>query len=437
MKAIMALRLQNSYNRSSNSILYIITIFLNYCKIMNILLLCRYNPYIENGASANRYRGLIDGLVAQGHHVALAILGGLKQKKEVEKAKSISNAPEFIYVSKSNYYSYIQCRLNIYLFDETIKPLVVRKRLRKLLQNNYDIIWLTQSDLILNLFCKVAKHIKSKTLIELNEFNDIYKGEGATSNFLQRRKGERENELFLKTVKQVDLFAVMTETLIEHYSKMAKAEAEFMLLPMTVDLSRFNKVFNEKNTYHRPYIAFTGTMNNHKDGVDVLIRSFAKVANKYPSIHLYLAGFWHKDVPMQEKLIDEFGLKERVHYLGTLNREQIPPFVCNASVLALSRPDSHQAQGGFPTKLGEYLATGNPVCVTKVGEIPKYLQDDISAFMAEPGDVDSFADALDRVLGNEENAQRVGANGRRVAEVNFDADLQAKRLSEFLMENLK
>ena len=50
----------------------------------------------------------------------------------------------------------------------------------------------------------------------------------------------------------------------------------------------------------------------------------------------------------------------------------------------MARPDSRQARGGFPTKLGEYLATGKPVCVTKVGEITVYLEDNVSAFLAEP-----------------------------------------------------
>ena len=49
-------------------------------------------------------------------------------------------------------------------------------------------------------------------------------------------------------------------------------------------------------------------------------------------------------------------------------------------MLVLARPDNIQAKGGFPTKLGEYLATGNPVVVTKVGEIPNYLIDGVNAF---------------------------------------------------------
>ena len=86
--------------------------------------------------------------------------------------------------------------------------------------------------------------------------------------------------------------------------------------------------------------------------------------------------------------------------------------------------------------MGEYLATGNPVCVTKVGEIPDYLEDNVSAFMATPGDVDSFADAMDRALSNPDNAKKVGLAGREVAEREFNSEIQAKRLYEFLQENL-
>ena len=120
-----------------------------------------------------------------------------------------------------------------------------------------------------------------------------------------------------------------------------------------------------------------------------------------------------------------------------LNKDQIPLFICNAELLVLSRPDSHQAQGGFPTKLGEYLATGKPVCVTKVGEIPNYLEDNVSAFLAEPGDVDSFTDAMDRALSNPEKAREVGLAGRDVAKKEFNSEIQAKRLADFLKQNLE
>ena len=401
---------------------------------MNILLLCNYNPYIETGASGNRFRGLIDGLCRQGHHVTIGVTGGLLKQNESKIQFDQPNL-DVVYLSKANHYHGILGRLNTYVFDR-FHLILAKIQLKHVMKRNYDLVWLTNNDNVLRLYLNNFKSFSGKTFIELNEFNDIYKGE-KQGNFLQKRKAQKRNKMFMKSIGTIDLFAVMTKTLTTYYQRMAKPEARFMHLPMTVDLSRFENIPIDENSYLKPYVAFIGTMNNQKDGVDVLIKAFAKIADQYPNHHLYLAGFWHYDVPKQDELIAGFGLKERVHYVGVLNRDQIPPFVCNASLLALSRPDSHQAQGGFPTKLGEYLATSNPVCVTKVGEIPNYLKDNVSAFMAEPGDVDSFADTMDRALHDEANAKRVGANGRKVAEENFDVEKQAKRLSQFLIDNQK
>lgn len=396
---------------------------------MTILLLRHYNPFTESGASANRFRGLVEGLCREGHKVTIGVVGGELRKDEVDSFNHDVENLRVVYLSHSNHYHPLWGRLNTYFFDDMIHLPAAARGVRKLLkEQHYDIIWLTNQASVLGILCKVQKLIKGRTFIELNEFNDIYKEE-KEGNFLQRRKGARDNRIFLDTIGKIDLFAVMTKTLTEHYRQLAKPGAKFMLLPMTVDMTRFNDV-TDTVTYIKPYVAFTGTMSNQKDGVDVLIKAFIKVAAKYPDLHLYLAGFWHYDVPAQDKLIEESGLSNRIHRLGVLEREQIPPFVCNARVLALSRPDSHQAQGGFPTKLGEYLATGNPVCVTKVGEIPDYLEGNVSAFMAEPGSVESFADALDRAMG--EKAEIVGTAGRKVAEESFDVAKQARRLSEFL-----
>lgn len=396
---------------------------------MNILLLRDYNPFVENGASANRFRGLVEGLRNEGNTVDVAVVAGMVAPNE-----SIMSSDGVIYLSKSNRYSYWQGRLNKYIFNNLHKS-IAKRRLNRLDLSKYDYIWLSNSSSVFDVFFGSDKSTYCKTFIELNEFQDIHKEEGHAGNILQRIYGSKSEKSFIDVVSKIDYFACMTNTLLDHYRKMAKPEAKFIHLPMTVDLKRFIGI-PDTTIYSKPYIAYTGTFNNAKDGVDILIKSFAKIANKYPQYHLYLAGFWHYDVPMQEKLIEEFGLKNRITYLGVLNKDQIPVFVCNADLLVLSRPDSHQAQGGFPTKLGEYLATGNPVCVTKVGEIPDYLEDNVSAFMATPGDVDSFADAMDRALSNPDNAKKVGLAGREVAEREFDSEIQAKRLYEFLQENL-
>lgn len=397
---------------------------------MNILLLREYNPFVENGASANRFQGLVEGLRVRGVNVDVAVVGGVVNSTELKECHQ-----GVIYLSRSNRYSYWQARLNKYIFNNLHKR-IAKRRFNRLDLSKYDYIWLTNSSTVFDVFYGSGKSATSKTFMELNEFQDIHKEEGHTGNFLQRIYGSKSENSFLDVVSRIDCFAIMTRTLMEHYRRMAKIDARFVHLPMTVDLKRFKNVPGT-SAYKKPYVAFTGTFNNAKDGVDVLIKSFGKIAAKYPDLHLYLAGFWHYDVPMQEKLIKELGLTGRVTYLGVLDKEQVPAFVCNADLLVLSRPDSHQAQGGFPTKLGEYLATGNPVCVTKVGEIPDYLEDNVSAFMATPGDADSFANAMDRALSNPENAKKIGLAGRRVAEKSFNLEIQSDKLCQFLFSKIE
>jgi glycosyltransferase involved in cell wall biosynthesis len=85
----------------------------------------------------------------------------------------------------------------------------------------------------------------------------------------------------------------------------------------------------------------------------------------------------------------------------------------------LDRPQSRQAKYGFPTKLGEYLLTGNPVVVTSVGDIPLFLKDGESAYLVEPDNIEEFAAKLDYVLSHYEESKRVGQNGREVALKHF------------------
>lgn len=404
---------------------------------MNILFIRSLNPFYESSADANRFSGLLKGLMEKGAKVTILVTRGYNNWREfiqrgIPHGYNNLNVIYTCMVFNNNIW---YRRINGIILAKLI-AVINAKYFRKYLKQNYDYIWQTKDTSILKGFLENYNSISAKTMMELNEFHDIYKGAGAIGNSLQQKQADTTNDVFCKAVAKIDCFAIMTKTLINHYKMMAKPEARFCHIQMTVDLQRFRHVVSS-DLYKKPYIAYTGTFNNAKDGVDVLIQSFGKIAAKFPKHHLYLAGFWHYDVPMQEKLIKKLGLADRVTYLGVLDKDKVPAFVCNADLLVLSRPDSHQAQGGFPTKLGEYLATGNPVCVTKVGEIPNYLIDNVSAFMAEPGNIDSFADAMERALGNPIKAKEVAQKGKEVAETEFNLQTQSEKLFLFLQDNIK
>jgi glycosyltransferase involved in cell wall biosynthesis len=109
----------------------------------------------------------------------------------------------------------------------------------------------------------------------------------------------------------------------------------------------------------------------------------------------------------------------------------VPELLAKASILVLPRAWGTFSQAGFPTKLGEYLATGRPVVVTATGDIPDYLTDRHSAFLVYTDGIAAFAQQLGHVMRNMAAAQVVGQRGRKVAEEEFDVNRHSRRMLDW------
>jgi glycosyltransferase involved in cell wall biosynthesis len=238
-------------------------------------------------------------------------------------------------------------------------------------------------------------------------------------------------KLVLETKLSDGMFCI-SDYLIDFYKKRGFDQHKLFLVPSTVDTERFNKQINSPLDYS--YILYCGSLTILKDGVNILIESFKKISDMYPEINLVLIGKGDSvsDEIMIKDLVVNLNIEKRVIFLGQLPRTEIPAYLCNAKILALARPESIVADAGFPSKLTEYLATGNPVVVTKVGEIPQYLKDNETAFLTEPGSIDAFANKLDYVLGNYDSAKRVGINGKELTSTIFNYNFQSKRMITFI-----
>jgi len=242
-------------------------------------------------------------------------------------------------------------------------------------------------------------------------------------------------KIYIRSIlPRLDFMFVITRNLCVYFAKFTKAKIYH--IPMTVDLKRFTKLY--QNLFDFPYIAYCGTMNKNKDGVDILVKAFKKITNEIPQHKLVLIGPMTPKRDFQDILsfIEERKITERILFTGQVNSDKIPQYLQHADCLCLARPDSKQAHGGFPSKLGEYLATGKPVVVTKVGEIPSYLQNNVNAYLAEPDSVDSFSEKLREVFSNQKKAAMIGSAGRDIALNDFNAHIQAEKMTDFFKEHL-
>lgn len=273
----------------------------------------------------------------------------------------------------------------------------------------------------------VSLIISSKLVLVRSEFPSLIR---IKSKYTMLYKLFFEKWIF----KLYDGFALMTNTLVDYFKPLSKKNAKFELIPMTVDINRFTGIHN--SPFNFKYIAYAGSLSNEKDGLDILLQSFINVAAIHPDIHLVILGdttksnFYNKLV----SIINTEGLcyKDRIHFTGRIDSSLIPQYLTNASVLALARPDSKQAQGGFPTKLGEYLTTGVPTLITNVGENEKYVKDGIHLFFAPPGDPEVYAAKLKMILTNYADALKVARQGQEFVYENFSHITTSRNLLKFI-----
>lgn len=236
------------------------------------------------------------------------------------------------------------------------------------------------------------------------------------------------NDRYKKEVHKLDGLFVISTALKKYYQEELHVdEHKITIINMTVDYNRFKGL--EKKPSER-YIAYCGTASNNKDGVDELIKSFALVHRKHPDIKLYIIGKApdKEDTAGNLQLIDRLGINDYVVFTGIVQAPEMPQLLKNAEIVALDRPDSLQAKHGFPTKLGEYLLTENPVVVTKVGDIPLFIKDGVTGLLAEERDPEDFSAKLIWALEHPIEAAVIGKRGAELAMKEFNYLNETKKM---------
>ena len=292
----------------------------------------------------------------------------------------------------------------------------IRRFLKKLKEG--DIVY-TYS---LNLVTKMCEDVKGvKVYAERTEHPE------ASPGFINPLLALSESEIKETLYRLCGLF-VISRPLKEYYETLGMDSSKIHIINMIVNADRFRGI--EKTHSRERYIAYCGTASNNKDGVDLLIKAFAIICSKHTDIKLYIIGKTpsRKDTSTNLKLIKDLGIEDRIVFIGIVSSEKMPQILKDAEVLALARPDNLQAKYGFPTKLGEYLLTGNPVVITSVGDIPYFLKDGVSALISDPSNIEIFAKKLLWAIENPKEALKIGKAGADIALTHFNSVIETQKI---------
>jgi phosphatidylinositol alpha-1,6-mannosyltransferase len=177
-------------------------------------------------------------------------------------------------------------------------------------------------------------------------------------------------------------------------------------------------------------ILSTGRLVERK-GFDTLISAVALLAKRGRRVTLAVAGDG-PDRKRLEELAFKEGVAEQVRFLGSVDRAELPALFAACDVFALAPRSIGPDVEGFGIVYLEAGLLAKPVIGTRTGGVPEAVVADVTGLLVPPNDPPALADAILRLMDDPALAARLGFEGRRRAERDFDPALQLKPVTDFL-----
>ena len=163
-----------------------------------------------------------------------------------------------------------------------------------------------------------------------------------------------------------------------------------------------------------------GTVSKRK-GQDVTIRAMPHILEKHPSTHYVMAGC--PDLAEEfSQLADHLGVRERVHFLGTVDGSYIVELLNDADVALLTSRHVPEGFEGFGIAVIEAALCSTPSVVTANSGLVEAVVDGETGLVVRPEDPPALAAAVDRLLSDRALRTKLGdaARDRALRELTWE-----------------
>lgn len=233
--------------------------------------------------------------------------------------------------------------------------------------------------------------------------------------------------------RYIDGRILMTNNLLQFFNKVICVKPSTVVSTI-VDVERFVNSSPLGITSSR-YICYMGNMELSKDNVDNIIDAFNIIKDDFEDVELHLYGTPSKiDLTILHKQVQKYNLENRVRFMGRADYKDVPRILKSAEILVASQPNTKRAEGGFPTKMGEYFISGVPSIFTNVGEVGQYAKDGQNCIIVSPSEPYEYADAMRRLLTNKEYGAQLANNAKLYIETNYSCESAANSIINFIQK---
>ena len=186
--------------------------------------------------------------------------------------------------------------------------------------------------------------------------------------------------------------------------------AQYRVIPLGFDLSSFTTVHEPTGLLRKslaldagvPLVGVIGRLVPIKD-----LGTAIKTVMKLPTVHLAFVGDGECRADLEAQA-GYLGVSDRVHFTGWW--PDVPAAMADVDVVLLTSRNE-----GTPVSLIEAAAAGRPSVATRVGGVPLVVEDGVTGYLAESGDVDGLAALIARLLADPAARRAMGQAGRRRA----------------------
>ncbi|HYE20034.1 MAG TPA: glycosyltransferase family 4 protein [Tepidisphaeraceae bacterium] len=167
-------------------------------------------------------------------------------------------------------------------------------------------------------------------------------------------------------------------------------------------------------------IVVAGRIERFK-GQDVLVKAFARIADKHPRAELHVIGpdQWSAKesfASVVDQLVPDADARRRVVLTGPVTLTQVQEELRNAAAAVVCSSGFES----FSFSTLEAMAAARPIVGSRVGAIPELLDSGNCGLLAAPGNVAQFADGLDAILSDRALAQRLASAAHDRARRRYD-----------------
>ena len=195
--------------------------------------------------------------------------------------------------------------------------------------------------------------------------------------------------------------------------------------PAFTDLEIF---LRESNISYEPVITYVGWLSPLK-GIDLLIKAFANIKEKYPEFKLEIIGEGLSQAELRD-LVENKNIKD-VDFTGHLDLNEVKNRLKRSICLVL--PSYSE---GLPRVLLEAAALKKPLIGTEVGGIPEIIEDGENGFLFAPGSAEELTMALEKIISNQKLIQSMGQASYRIVKEKYSGEKFFENYFEMVGKNL-